>query len=66
MKIQRLLLAALALSPAVALAHPGHDASALHLHAGIPSVANTVDLRLAVAGLVLGLAYLGFLSFKRR
>jgi hypothetical protein len=66
MKIQRLLFAILSLSPAVALAHPGHEASELHLHAGAPTIFNSVDLRLVAAGLVLGLVYHGIRSFQRR
>ncbi|MEI6713295.1 MAG: hypothetical protein WCO60_06055 [Verrucomicrobiota bacterium] len=66
MKIQRVVLAALSLTPALAFAHPGHEVNALHLHAGVPTASNSLDLRVLCAGLVLGLAVHAFRSAKRR
>jgi hypothetical protein len=66
MKSPRILSLVLALSPMIASAHPGHEASALHLHMGLPSAANTLDLRLTFAALVLALGWQALRLSKRR
>jgi len=66
MKAKTYFVTAFAVSAALASAHPGHDTSALHLHTGMPSAANALDLRLTFAALVLGLAYQALRAFKRR
>lgn len=66
MNSSRLLSLGLALSPMIASAHPGQEAGALHLHLGLPSAANTVDLRLTFAALVLALAWQAVRALKRR
>jgi hypothetical protein len=54
MKLKRLLLAVLALAPSFASAHPGHAASALHLHSGTPSALNSFDPTVVAATLLVG------------
>jgi hypothetical protein len=54
MKLKSLLLAALALAPSFASAHPGHAASALHLHSGTPSALNAFDPTILAVTLLLG------------
>ena len=66
MFFKSLFLAALTLLPTFAMAHPGHDVNALHLHVGTPSTASSLDLRLTFAALVLGLVYQAFRAFNRR
>ena len=66
MKLRSLLLSALAMAPMFASAHPGHDATALHLHLGMPAANNALDLRLTFAALVLGLIVPALRAFKRR
>jgi hypothetical protein len=66
MKASTFFVTALSLSTVLASAHPGHDTSALHLHLGMPSTANTLDLRLTFAALVLALAFQAVRAFKRR
>ncbi len=66
MKAKSILTAALALSPMIASAHPGHGETALHLHLGAPAVGNALDLRLTFAALVLGLAFQAVRALKRR
>ncbi len=66
MKALRIVSIALSLSPVIALAHPGHGTSALHLHLGAPTAANTLDLRLTFAALVLALAWQAVRTIKRR
>ncbi|NBV85458.1 MAG: hypothetical protein EBS01_04170 [Verrucomicrobia bacterium] len=66
MKLRSLLFSALALVPMFASAHPGHDASALHLHLGNPGANNALDLRLTFAALVVGLIAQALRAFKRR
>jgi multisubunit Na+/H+ antiporter MnhC subunit len=56
----------LALVPTLASAHPGHDPNVIHLHAGIPSAANTLDLRLIFAALVIGVCFQAFRAVNRR
>ncbi len=51
MKLKNLFLGLLAIAPSVAFAHPGHSASALHLHAGTPSILNAVDPSIVAVGL---------------
>ncbi len=66
MNLRSLFISALALVPALAVAHPGHGDNALHLHLGLPSSSNALDLRLTFAALVLGLVYHAVRAFKRR
>ncbi len=66
MKVKNILVAAIALGPAFASAHPGHEASALHLHLGSADASNALDLRLTFAALVLCLAYQTLRISKRR
>ena len=66
MKVKNIFVAALALVPAFASAHPGHDTTALHLHLGSPGALNAVDLRLTFAALILCLAVQALRSTKRR
>lgn len=54
MKLKSLLFTALALAPSFASAHPGHAASALHLHSGAPSVLNAFDPAVVAATLLVG------------
>ena len=66
MKLKNVFFAALALAPTLASAHPGHEATVLHLHIGNPGVSNAVDLRLTFAALVLCLAVQTLRGCKRR
>lgn len=66
MKASTFFVTALALSASLASAHPGHESSALHLHLGVPSTGNSLDLRLTFAALTLGLLYQAVRAFKRR
>jgi hypothetical protein len=66
MKANTYFLTALAMSAALASAHPGHGTNALHLHLGSPAATNALDLRLTFAALVLGLACQAMRAFKRR
>jgi hypothetical protein len=54
MKLKNLFLSLLAVSPSLAVAHPGHATSALHLHVGAPDALNSIDPTLVAAGLLLG------------
>lgn len=54
MKLKNLFLSILALSPSLVFAHPGHEASALHLHVGVPSPLNGINPALISAGLFVG------------
>jgi hypothetical protein len=66
MKSSRIVSLGLALCPMIASAHPGHESSALHLHMGLPSAANALDLRLTFAALVLALGWQALRVFNRR
>jgi hypothetical protein len=66
MKLESILAIIALLGSSIANAHPGHEASGLHLHAGTPAASNSVDLQIACAALVLGLAYQTYRQLKRR
>lgn len=66
MKLRSILFSALTLAPVAAFAHPGHDINALHLHLGVPTSGNALDLRLTFAALVLGLVFHAVRTIKRR
>ena len=66
MKLNTFVAAAVCLLPSLSSAHPGHEASALHLHIGAPLPTTTIDLRLTLGALVLALAWQGFRTFQRR
>jgi hypothetical protein len=51
MKLKNLFLCLLSLSPSLAVAHPGHGTSSLHLHVGVPSGLNSIDPTLVASGL---------------
>lgn len=57
MKFPRAFALTLALCPAIAFAHPGHDASALHLHLGAPTASTSSEIWLL--GVFLALASVG-------
>ena len=66
MKLKNLFLSLLAVSPSLAVAHPGHATSALHLHVGTPDALNSIDPTLVAAGLLLGALLLAFRLQKGR
>ena len=66
MKLKNLFLSLLAVSPSLAVAHPGHATSALHLHVGAPDALNSIDPTLVAAGLLLGALLLAFRLQKGR
>ena len=65
MNATRLIVTAIALIPVIGSAHPGHESSALHLHLGVPTAVNSLDLRLTFGALVLALAYQAMRALKR-
>jgi hypothetical protein len=66
MKFKNLFLSLLAFSPSLAVAHPGHGASALHLHVGGLDALNSVDPTIIAAGLLAGSLLLAFSLQKER
>jgi hypothetical protein len=66
MNLKNLFLSVLALSPSLAVAHPGHETSALHLHVGIPSTMNSLNPLLLAAGLFVGSLFLAARLSKSR
>jgi hypothetical protein len=66
MKFKNLFLSVLALLPSVAFAHPGHEASALHLHAGVPTALNAFNPAMVATSLLIGSILLASRLFKRR
>ena len=66
MKLKNVVLSVLALTPSLALAHPGHEASALHLHVGIPSALNSINPVFVSASLLVGSLFLAYRLNKGR
>jgi hypothetical protein len=66
MKFKNLFLSLLAVSPSLAVAHPGHGTSALHLHVGAPDALNSIDPTMMAAGLLVGSLLLAFRLSKGR
>jgi hypothetical protein len=66
MNLKNLFFSVLALSPSLAVAHPGHETSALHLHVGIPSAMNSINPLMLAAGLFVGSLFLAASLFKSR
>jgi hypothetical protein len=66
MKFKNLFLSLLAVSSSLAVAHPGHGTSALHLHVGAPAALNSIDPTLIAAGLLVGSLLLAFRLHKGR
>jgi hypothetical protein len=66
MKFKNLFLSLLAVSPSLAVAHPGHGTPALHLHVGAPDALNSIDPTLIAASLLVGSLLLAFRLHKGR
>ncbi len=66
MKLKNLVLSILALTPSLAFAHPGHEASALHLHVGVPGALNSINPVFIAAGLLVGSLFLASRLYKGR
>jgi hydrogenase/urease accessory protein HupE len=66
MKSNSIVFSTLALSSSFALAHPGHEASALHLHVGVPGPLNTINPLWIAVGLFAGALCVGIRILKGR
>jgi hypothetical protein len=66
MKLKRLVLCLLSLSPSLAVAHPGHEAPTLHLHVGAPTALNSIDPTLIASGLFVASIVLAVRLLKGR
>lgn len=66
MKFQRILSVAAGLLPSALFAHPGHEATGLHIHAGTPSASNSIELWLVGAVFATGILAHFLRSSKNR
>ena len=57
MRLKKFFVSVLALAPSLApslaSAHPGHEASTLHLHVGLPNALNAINPGVVASGLLI-------------